>query len=438
MKNKDLFKKIVFIAIIVLLLASLLAPAIFSQAPQLKNPREEKLLNGLKVLMWSQPGAEKIRLTLRIHSGSAFDPQGKEGVMRLLSEAIFPNVETRDFFIEDLEGGLEVTSNYDFIQIDASAKPSEMLTMLETVAQAVTNVNIDKELTAKLKAAQLARVKEAAVDPVYVADQAVAKALFGTFPYGRPAMGTPESLEKIDFADLIDARQRFLTADNATLAVSGNINYSLAQRAVRRYFGSWLKSDRLVPPTFRQPDPPSAALSLINSPVPGKSEFRFALRGVARDDKVFHSAMILERVLASRIQSREGAKSYVRQETRILPGAFVFGVSDWRLGGIKKEGDAVTVPVVDGYQMNFLKAPISAEEFTRARNGYLSDLGKSDPVRLWLDADTYKLPQLKSDLDAAHSVTLADVQRLLESLQKQPVAYVLLFGPDAQAEQRPN
>lgn len=438
MKNKDLFKKIVFVTIIVLLLASLLAPVIFSQVPDLKSPREEKLLNGLKVLMWSEPNADKVRLSLRIHSGSAFDPQGKEGVMRMLSAAIFPNQESKDFFTEDLEGGLEVTSNYDFIQIDASAKPSEMLTLLETVAQAVTNVTIDKELTAKLKAAQLSGVKDANADPVYVADRSVAKALFGTFPYGRPDMGTPESLEKIDFADLIDARQRFLTADNATLAISGNMNYGLAQRAVRRYFGSWLKSDRLIPSTFRQPDPPSPVLSLIASPAAGKSEFRFAIRGVARNDKDFHASMIVERVLASRVHAREGGKSYVRQDVRILPGAFVFGVSDWRLGAIKKEGDAIATPVVDGYQMNFLKAPIIAEEFAQARNAYLSQLGKYDPVDLWLDADTYKLPQLKSDLDAARGVTAADAQRVLDSMQKQPVAYVLVFGAEAQAQQKSN
>ncbi|MBA2378162.1 MAG: hypothetical protein H0V76_01150, partial [Blastocatellia bacterium] len=75
----------IFASIIMVLASGLLFPAA-AQAPQ-----QEKLLNGLKVLMWSDPGADMVTARLRIHSGSAFDPQGKEGTMKVAGEVIFPN-----------------------------------------------------------------------------------------------------------------------------------------------------------------------------------------------------------------------------------------------------------------------------------------------------------------------------------------------------------
>src|SRR5688572_13368286 len=251
------------------------------------GPRQEKLLNGLKVLVWNTPGSEKVSLKIRVHAGSSFDPQEKEGVMKLLSESLFPTAEARNFFTEELGGSLEVVSNYDYIQINAEAKSSEFLPMLETVAQAITNPDLSKEATAALKTALLAAIQEAERDPAYIADRAVAKRLFGTFPYGRPILGTTASLQKIDFADLRFAKDRLLTADNATVAIRGNVDPSLALRAARRYFGAWLKSDKTVPSTFRQPDPPEASTVKVEVPGLANSEVRYAFRGFARSGKEF-------------------------------------------------------------------------------------------------------------------------------------------------------
>ena len=55
-----------------------------------QTPQKEQLLNGLKVLMWPDSKADKVWVRIRIHAGSAFDPQGKEGVMQLLADNLFP------------------------------------------------------------------------------------------------------------------------------------------------------------------------------------------------------------------------------------------------------------------------------------------------------------------------------------------------------------
>lgn len=418
---------------LICLCTTALAGSGIAQRPGSSTPRQEKLLNGLKILAWSDPAAEKATVKIRFHGGSSFDPQGREGVMQMLSDSFFQTAEAREFFTDELGGSLEVVCNYDYIQINASSRPAEFLTMLETIATAVANPTLDKEASDALKAALTARVKELEKDPAYMADQAVAKRLFGSFPYGRPQMGTVDSIQKIDFADLRFAKDRLLTADNATVAVSGNVDPTLALRAVRRYFGSWLKSDKKVPSTFKQPDAPVAGLPVVNSPVPNTSEFRFAARGLARNDSDFYASKILQKIVENRLRSREGQKSFVRSDPHVLPGAYVFGVSDWNLGRIRKEGNTIALPVTDGYQNNFIKGPVTQEEFDAVNQQWIAGMNANNLSELWLDADTFRLAAVTKEIENAKSVKIGDVQRVLDKLQKEPFAFVLVFAGETTA-----
>src|SRR5439155_7948817 len=158
MKLRTLFGKLFVLVLTGFLLSLLVQPAPAQTNP--RQPQEEKLLNGLKVLMWPDATAKNVAVRIRVHSGAAFDPQGREGVMKMLAQNIFPNTSARDFFTEDLGGSLEIVTTYDYIQINASSKATSFLTMLETLASAISNPATDKENTAKVRDALLAKLKD--------------------------------------------------------------------------------------------------------------------------------------------------------------------------------------------------------------------------------------------------------------------------------------
>lgn len=427
MKKLSLFTRSLFAAALFSLLMTS-AGVVFAQSPLVK-PREERLLNGLKVLMFSDAAAKDVTVRVRIHSGAAFDPQGKEGVMRMLADNIFPNDAAREYFSEDLGGGLEIVTNYDYIQVTASSKPEDFLTMLDTLASAVANPTIDKPTTAKLKESLLAQVKLLEADSAYVADQAVAKRLFGSFPYGRPQFGSSESIAKIDFADLIDAKQRFLTADNATIAVSGNFDKVLGFRAIRRYFGAWLKSDKRIPSTFRQPDPPLVELQTISSPKADESAIRFAIRGTNRSEKDFAAskiyAVILENRLRARVPTVFSEKVLVRSNAHTLPGVILIGFNasknDIGTGNGKIDGIALVTKA--------LADPLTDVEFQMAKASFTTDWAKRDATSFWLDLDTYKTSGAAADSKVADALTLADVKAFAEKLKGLPMASILVNTP---------
>jgi zinc protease len=403
-------------ALTLLVFAGLFVSTVFTQSA----PREQRLLNGLKLLMFDASGSDKVTLRVRIHAGSAFDPQGKEGVMRLLANNIFPNPEMKEYFSEQLGGSLDIGSTYDYIQVTASSKPESLLTMLEAVATAVVSGPIDKETTAKLRAAQLERLRGLEKDPSYLADQAAAARLLGTFPYGRPAEGTTLSVEKIDFADLLAAKERFFTADNATVTLSGKFDQALAYRAVRRFFGAWLKSDKLVPSTFRQPDNPPTGVLRIDSPMAERIEFRFATRGTSSEAVDAVSYRIAARVLERRLKafSADLAVS-ARSDEHVLPGTLLIAAS-------VPAGASATKFDFESVVLKTLSTPVSDEEFQPAKQAVLSELDQADIADRWLDVDTFKTEIPAKYRSKASATTLIDVQTVLSRLQKQSYATVMV------------
>ena len=401
----------------------------FAQTAKTSNPRPEKLLNNLKLLMWQDTGGSKVTVKLRVHSGAAFDTLGKEGTMAMLADALFPNETVKEFFRDDLNGSLAVESNYDYLQISATGDSDKVITILETIAAAVTKPTLDKETTAKVKAARLARIKESEKNPSYIADLAVAKRLFGDYPYGRSAEGTTASLAKIDFADLILAKQRFLTADNATLAVSGSIKYEDVFKAVRQLFGGWEKADKKVPATFAQPSAPDTKeFSLETS----NSEYGFrhsAVIAAARSDRDFYATKVLTEIWRSQLclndESKRGRSSF---EPHLLRGVYVVRTKF-------PLNPSPQLPIYGGpCQLLTLKdgksvyPTISQNDFEQAKNKVVAELNQkmqsAELMDLWLDLETYKLASVKDELQKADGVTLADVQKVSESLQKQPLVTV--------------
>ncbi len=101
------------------------------------EPEQEQLLNGLKVVLWQRPGDPNVLLKLRINSGAAFDLAGKDGTMALLGDVLFPDPATREYVTEQLGGQLEVSTNYDGIDVLVSGKATEFERIVELLRGAL-------------------------------------------------------------------------------------------------------------------------------------------------------------------------------------------------------------------------------------------------------------------------------------------------------------
>lgn len=413
-------------------LALALGPLAEGRAAQTApEPQREELLNGLRVLIWNRPNDPNVLMKLRIHSGATFDLAGKAGMMALLGDALFPDPSTREYFTDELGGRLEVTTDYDALEVTLSGRATEFERILDLLRTALVNTQLTDEVIGRLREARTRVVRETGMAPATRADQTVAAKLFGEYPYGRPFAGSPESLARITRGDVMLARERFLNPNNATLVVAGGVEPRRAMRALRQLLGMWRKSDSVIPATFRQPEAPDARTLLLDSPGAETAEVRLAVRGLARSDRDYAAANVLALVARDRWLAAmpELSKSafFVRHDGHTLPGSFVFGASVRAGEGARALETARTV------LRELATVQPSTTELARARGEAIALLNKQGerPESLadaWLDRETFKLGSLEDQARAYGSLTPADLQRVGTRLFRDPSAAAVVLG----------
>jgi zinc protease len=403
----------------------LLSYPAFPQTPT--QPEHEQLLNGLRLLFWLKPGSPEVILKLRINSGSAFDLAGKSGQMALLGDMLFPDPATVDYFTDEMGGKLDVSVTYDSTTITMVGKASELEQIAEVLRNALLSTQLTPEVVTRVRDARIKLLRDTSIVPATVADRAIAARLYGDFPYGRPAAGSPEDVARVDRADLMQARDRFLNSNNATLAVIGGVTKQRAMKTLRQILGPWRKSEQIIPTTFRQPPTPDTRTLIVNVPGPGV-EVRLAMRGISRSDADFHTTLVLAKVAQHRWQATSPEMSkqpvFVKTDAYVLPGAFVMGATVTEITAVDSLANARKV--LD----SLMSTPATAEELERARTEAINEISAnlSKPETLpdpWLDADTYRLSAPQDQIALLRSVTAAEVQRVANRLFNKSIVSVV-------------
>jgi zinc protease len=315
-------------------------------------------------------------------------------------------------------GKLDVSVNYDSTTITMVGKAAELEQIVEVLRNGLLATQLTPETVTRMRDARIKLLRDTTIVPAAVADRAIAARLYGDFPYGRPAVGSPEDVARVDRADLMLARDRFLNSNNATLAIIGGVTKQRAMKALRQLLGPWRKSEQIVPTTFRQPTAPDTRTLIVN--LPGANvEVRLAARGVARSDPDFAIANVLARIAQHRWQatSPELARQavFVRTDAYVLPGAFVMGATVTDLTAADSLANAKKV--LD----SLMTTAATAEELDRAKTEVINEtsaaLAKHDALAdPWLDADTYRLSAPQDQLALLRAVTTSDVQRVANRL----------------------
>lgn len=393
------------------------------------EPRREQLLNGLKILFIERPGDAQAVLRLRIHSGAAFDLAGKEGMIALLADSIFPDPSTREYVTGDLRGRLEVSTGYDSIDVHLSGRVEEFERLVELVRNAVLSNQLSEDVFTRLRDARLKTVRELGVSPETVADRAASARLYGAYPYGRLTTGTPESLGRIERGDLLLARERFLNPANATLVVVGSVEQRRALRALRQFLGGWRRGDQLIPATFRQPEPVDPRTLVVDLPGAPDVLVRVAARGLARADRDAAAALVLAELVRDRWLAAAPALKdrpvHVSHNAYSLGGTFQMGAS------VPPSSAAGALDSARKVLEALVKTQPNPTESESAKSAALAALNKQTerPERqadVWLDEQTYggassTTPALTR---AVNSITPADVQRVAARLFSTQVATV--------------
>ncbi|MFO0694391.1 MAG: pitrilysin family protein [Polyangiales bacterium] len=205
-----------------------------------RAPEGGTLVAGMPLFLEESRALPLVDLELVFRTGSALDPEGKEGVTRLLGRMCrMGTKKLRGHEVEErvsaLGGRLSIDVSTSYLRVHGTVIRRNLEPFVELVASLVS--------TPALRVADLAHVKrEAEADRIASFDndrglvaRHFRKALFRDHPYGRSVVGTKKSLRGIDRSDLVEFHQANFVRGNLLVGAAGDIDLETFAPMVERY-----------------------------------------------------------------------------------------------------------------------------------------------------------------------------------------------------------
>jgi zinc protease len=208
-----------------------------------QGPRREQLPSGLTVLVRENSATPVVAASLFVRAGSRWETEDDAGITHLLQQVLLKGTLTRSALeiaetAEGLGGGISASADMDFSELRATALARNWKKMLELMADVALRPTLpDTEIDGERRA-MLTALRSRQDQPFPLAMDTVMSRVYGDHPYGRPVLGRPTALERVDRAALLAYHQRFYRAPRLILAVSGDVSAREVMAEVTRRFAT--------------------------------------------------------------------------------------------------------------------------------------------------------------------------------------------------------
>ena len=247
-----------------------------------------------------------VSMSFAFAGGAAQDPADRPGVASMLSGLLDEGagkLDSKAFQAKLDDLSIEMSFNagrdnfYGSLKtLDANRDEAAHLLKL-----ALAEPRFDSEPVGRIRSQIITSIKQGERSPNQLAAQAMRKAIFPDHPYGRPVVGTPESVAAITVADLKAFRQKTFARDNLKVAIVGAIDAKAAGAMLDEIFGDLpAKADLAAVPNVTAK---SGGRIDIPLSVP-QTVISFAAPGITRSDPQLIPAFVASYILGGGTDSR--------------------------------------------------------------------------------------------------------------------------------------
>jgi predicted Zn-dependent peptidase len=452
MKNFNMKTKISAFVVLFLMAMGVNAQIDRSKQPELgpapkitlEVPGEFELKNGIQVLVVENHKLPRVSYSLRIDNKPI--TEGKKAGVSTILAAMLGNGTTnipKDEFNDEIDF-LGANLNFGSQGGFASSLSKYSDRIIELMADAAINPLLTKEEFEKEKEKLLENLKsqEKSVD-------AVAGRVGGALSYGvnhpRGEFTTEETVNNIEFSDVLAFYEKYFNPNNAYIVVVGDVEMGDVKKQLKKHFGKWKKSAGVE---IALPEPKANAqytqINFVDMPNAVQSNISLTNNvDLKMKDEDYHSVLIANKILGG------GFGSYLnmnlREEHGYTYGArSSVGTSRWNASRFTA-GAAVRNAVTDSAVVETLKEinriktePVEAEKLANAKAKYVGDfvLALERPQTIANYALNIKLNDLPKDfyttyLEKINAVSKDDVTRVANKYFKTENARIVVVGKGA-------
>jgi zinc protease len=342
---------------------------------------EERLDNGVTVVVAQRPGVPLVAVRIVVSAGASLDPARGHGLANLVAQVARRGTARRtgrqiDDRIESLGSELGAGADEDATYFGLSA-PAEFLSeLLDVVVDVATSPTFPAAEWQRIRRREVAGLAHVLDEPGAVADRAMIDAVYRGHPYGHPTDGRSRHIAALRRADAVSFHRRWFAPAATTLVIVGAVDPAEALALVRRRLGRWRTTGETPPQVPPAPPAPRSVLVVDKTDVT-QTQVRIASPAVARATPEYFPALVANAVFGGGFTSRlmeavrvnRGLSYGVRSRFAMSRAAGIFFVASFT----KVETTAELLQVMLDEAERFCAEGPSAEELGRAQS-YLSGL----------------------------------------------------------------
>jgi zinc protease len=372
-----------------------------------------------------------LALGFTFRGGAALDPAGKEGTAALLGSMMTEGAGDLDS--AKFQGTLEDNSISLGFDAGLDTFSGSLRSLTETLATgerllqlALTQPRFEAVDLARVKTRTITGLRRAAEEPRTIAGQTWMAKAFPDHPYGRPARGTPESVETLTTDDLRAFMAARLARDNLIIGATGDITPQALGQLVDRVFARL--PARAAAAKIPDATPQNLGQTVVVRRNVPQSVVTFGHAGIKRADPDFYAATLVNYILGG-----GGFNSRLMNEVREKRG-LAYSVSSYLapydhtalfMGGTATENARVkeSVAVIREQWKHMHDEGPTADELANAKtylNGsfplQLDSMPQIARLLVSIQYDHLGIDYVERRTGLISAVTLADVKRVAQRL----------------------
>ncbi len=408
-----------------------------------------ELANGLRLLVFEDDRLPRLALGLAVRRGVALEGEREAGLASFTAELMARGAGGRGALelaqvVDDLGASLETAAAWDSMGASVSGLSRDADALFAVLADVVRRPRFDPSEAGKVRRELLAALEGQKDNPVALARNALARALYPGHRFGLPADGAADSVARLRAEDARAFHRRVFVAGDAVLFATGDLRFDDVRARAEAAFGDWPRGAAAVlPPAPPQPAPPARQVVVVDRPDLVQAQILIGHEGIARTDPDRMPALLMDDIvgsagfssrLMSRVRSEAGLTYgiYSYFDMRRAPGPFLVSTST-RVPEARRTIDLVLEELERARSGAFSADELQAVQ-RLAVGSFVLGLETSTAVtEALLDLDVYGLPADSLDTYRARvmQVSLSDLAQAAATRLHPARAAVVVVGPAA-------
>ncbi len=356
--------------------------ATVSSHPTEALPETFTLSNGLRVVLREDKRLPLVTMSAVFNAGLLAEEEKNNGVSRLLSRVLLKGTKLRSAEeianqIEGAGGSISSESGNNTLAVNIDILSPKLEIAADVLADVLLNATIPEQAIETERASQIASIREENDDMVTVARNALRAELFKGHPYALRSTGSVESVTRLTRTELVEFRDKILTASNGVLAVFGDIEKEQIRALLEKKFGA-LPAGGEAFPAANKPIPPLEKSTVVTNTLPkNQAVLTIGYRGTSIKDPDRVTLDLINELSSDmgsrffqRIREKLGLAYFVSSvhQPGVQPGMFMFflGTDPAKLEKVQAEFEDEIRKLAD--------AGPTEEEWTRAKSKLLGQL----------------------------------------------------------------